>query len=168
MVTCHVWIFTPSRFINHAMLPLSVASTTTSSLILNNCKVTGKGLTFLHMKVAICAAKGLTFLHEDGPLQAMFHEFSTGNIQIDKDYSAKLSGYGCVSHIPETYIFNYSVVTSLLLATSYPGVPMSYPAYGGYGNGNETWLENHSRYYNWNPWRCFGECWWHILHPRLL
>ncbi|KAK1351523.1 putative serine/threonine-protein kinase PBL1 [Heracleum sosnowskyi] len=61
------------------------------------------------MKVAICAAKGLTFLHEDGPLQAMFHEFSTGNIQIDKDYSAKLSGYGCVSYIPETDIFNNSV-----------------------------------------------------------
>ncbi|KAK1401695.1 hypothetical protein POM88_001300 [Heracleum sosnowskyi] len=34
--------------------------------------------------------------------------------------------------------------------------------------GNETWPENHSQYYNWNPWRCFGECWWHILHPRLL
>ncbi|KAJ0647047.1 putative protein kinase RLK-Pelle-RLCK-II family [Helianthus annuus] len=34
----------------------------------------------------------------------MFHEFSTANIQIDKDFSAKLSGYGCMTHIPETDI----------------------------------------------------------------
>ncbi|KAI5663142.1 hypothetical protein M9H77_22465 [Catharanthus roseus] len=56
------------------------------------------------MKVALCAAQGLTFLHEEGPFQAMFHEFSTANIQIDKDFSAKLSGYGCISHIPEADI----------------------------------------------------------------
>ncbi|CAH1446053.1 unnamed protein product [Lactuca virosa] len=61
------------------------------------------------MKVALCAAQGLTFLHEEGPFQAMFHEFSTANIQIDKDFSAKLSGYGCISHIPETDISNNSV-----------------------------------------------------------
>lgn len=61
------------------------------------------------MKVALCAAQGLTFLHEEGPFQAMFHEFSTANIQIDKDFSAKLSGYGCISHIPETDISNSSV-----------------------------------------------------------
>ncbi|CAI9761911.1 unnamed protein product [Fraxinus pennsylvanica] len=61
------------------------------------------------MKVALCAAQGLTFLHEEGPFQAMFHEFSTANIQIDKDFSAKLSGYGCISHIPETDISNTSV-----------------------------------------------------------
>lgn len=61
------------------------------------------------MKVALCAAQGLTFLHEEGPFQAMFHEFSTSNIQIDKDFSAKLSGYGCISHIPETDISNNSV-----------------------------------------------------------
>ncbi|KAL2484946.1 Protein kinase superfamily protein [Abeliophyllum distichum] len=60
------------------------------------------------MKVALCAAQGLTFLHEEGPFQAMFHEFSTVNIQIDKDFSAKLSGYGCISHIPETDISNSS------------------------------------------------------------
>ncbi|VFQ61654.1 unnamed protein product [Cuscuta campestris] len=54
------------------------------------------------MKIALCAAQGLTFLHEEGPFQAMFHEFSTANIQIDKDFSAKLSGYGCVTHIQET------------------------------------------------------------------
>ena len=35
-------------------------------------------------------------------MQAMYNEFSTANIQIDKDFSAKLSGYGCVGHIPET------------------------------------------------------------------
>ncbi|KAK1437175.1 hypothetical protein QVD17_02961 [Tagetes erecta] len=56
------------------------------------------------MKVALCAAQGLTFLHEEGPFQAMFYEFSTANIQIDKDFSAKLSGYGCISHTPETDI----------------------------------------------------------------
>lgn len=43
--------------------------------------------------------------------QAMFHEFSTANIQIDKDFSAKLSGYGCISHIPETDIPNGSPVS---------------------------------------------------------
>ncbi|KAG7027533.1 putative serine/threonine-protein kinase PIX7, partial [Cucurbita argyrosperma subsp. argyrosperma] len=45
------------------------------------------------MKIALCAAQGLTFLHEEGPFQAMYNEFSTANIQIDKDFSAKLSGY---------------------------------------------------------------------------
>ncbi|KAH1089445.1 hypothetical protein J1N35_016702 [Gossypium stocksii] len=53
------------------------------------------------MKIALCSAQGLTFLHEEGPFQAMYNEFSTANIQIDKDFSAKLSGYGCVGHIPE-------------------------------------------------------------------
>ncbi|KAI4324532.1 hypothetical protein MLD38_030015 [Melastoma candidum] len=54
------------------------------------------------MKVALCAAQGLAFLHEEGPFQAMFNEFSTANIQIDKDFSAKLSGYGCAGQIPES------------------------------------------------------------------
>ncbi|KAK6129484.1 hypothetical protein DH2020_036773 [Rehmannia glutinosa] len=66
------------------------------------------------MKVALCAAQGLTFLHEEGPFQAMFHEFSTANIQIDKDFSAKLSGYGCVSHIPEADISSSSVAVANL------------------------------------------------------
>ncbi|XP_051130539.1 probable serine/threonine-protein kinase PBL1 [Andrographis paniculata] len=61
------------------------------------------------MKVSLCAAQGLTFLHEEGPFQAMFQEFSTANIQIDKDFSAKLSGYGCISHIPEAEISSSSV-----------------------------------------------------------
>ncbi|KAJ7950112.1 Receptor-like protein kinase [Quillaja saponaria] len=61
------------------------------------------------LKVALCAAQGLTFLHEEGPFQAMYNEFSTSNIQIDKDFSAKLSGYGCVGHIPETEISSNSV-----------------------------------------------------------
>ncbi|KAK7394965.1 hypothetical protein VNO78_15506 [Psophocarpus tetragonolobus] len=60
------------------------------------------------MKIAICAAQGLTFLHEEGPFQAMYNEFSTANIQIDKDFSAKLSGYGCVGHIPEEEISSSS------------------------------------------------------------
>ncbi|GAB4833149.1 hypothetical protein Ancab_031394 [Ancistrocladus abbreviatus] len=60
------------------------------------------------MKVALCAAQGLTFLHEEGPFQAMYKEFSTGNIQIDKDFSAKLSGYGCVGLLPEADAFGNS------------------------------------------------------------
>ncbi|XP_057970338.1 probable serine/threonine-protein kinase PBL1 [Malania oleifera] len=66
------------------------------------------------MKIALCAAQGLTFLHEEGPFQAMYNEFSTANIQIDKDFSAKLSGYGCVGHIPETEISNSSVALANL------------------------------------------------------
>ncbi|KAF2306546.1 hypothetical protein GH714_019345 [Hevea brasiliensis] len=70
------------------------------------------------MKIALCAAQGLTFLHEEGPFQAVYNEFSTGNIQIDKDFSAKLSGYGCVGQIPETEISNSSVaVANLSLET---------------------------------------------------
>ena len=44
----------------------------------------------------------------------MYNEFSTANIQIDKDFSAKLSGYGCVGQVPtpETEISNNSVVSS--------------------------------------------------------
>jgi hypothetical protein len=45
----------------------------------------------------------------------MYNEFSTANIQIDKDFSAKLSGYGCVGHIPEIEIPNNSVVSSFTL-----------------------------------------------------
>ncbi|KAE9618213.1 hypothetical protein Lal_00041815 [Lupinus albus] len=60
------------------------------------------------MKIAMCAAKGLTFLHEEGPFQAMYNEFSTANIQIDKDFSAKLSGYGCAGHIPNEEISSSS------------------------------------------------------------
>ncbi|XP_052173876.1 probable serine/threonine-protein kinase PBL1 [Diospyros lotus] len=66
------------------------------------------------MKVALCAAQGLTFLHEEGPFQAMFNGFSTANIQIDKDFSAKLSGYGCINHIPETEISNSSLALANL------------------------------------------------------
>ncbi|KAJ1392096.1 Serine-threonine/tyrosine-protein kinase, catalytic domain [Sesbania bispinosa] len=52
------------------------------------------------MKISFCAAQGLNFLHEQGPFQTMYNEFSTANIQIDNDFNAKLSGYGCVGHIP--------------------------------------------------------------------
>ncbi|KAF7845223.1 putative serine/threonine-protein kinase PBL1 [Senna tora] len=70
------------------------------------------------MKIALCAAQGLTFLHEEGPFQAMYNEFSTANIQIDKDFSAKLSGYGCVGHIPEEEIVgNSSAVGNLSVET---------------------------------------------------
>ena len=43
----------------------------------------------------------------------MFIEFSTANIQIDKDFSAKLSGYGCINHIPEFEFSHRSVVSVL-------------------------------------------------------
>ncbi|KAK4253397.1 hypothetical protein QN277_010715 [Acacia crassicarpa] len=70
------------------------------------------------MKIALCAAQGLTFLHEEGPFQAMYNEFSTANIQIDKDFSAKLSGYGCVGHIPEEEVSsNSTAVGNLSLET---------------------------------------------------
>ncbi|KAJ8503664.1 hypothetical protein OPV22_004550 [Ensete ventricosum] len=66
------------------------------------------------MKVALCAAKGLAFLHEEGPFQAMYYEFSTSNIQVDKDFSAKLSGYGCASYNPEAGISDSSIATANL------------------------------------------------------
>ncbi|GLU14882.1 hypothetical protein SLE2022_314230 [Rubroshorea leprosula] len=66
------------------------------------------------MKITLCAAQGLTFLHEEGPFQAMYNEFTTANIQIDKDFSAKLSGYGCVGQIPETEISTNSVAAANL------------------------------------------------------
>lgn len=66
------------------------------------------------VKIALCAARGLAFLHEEGPFQAMYNEFSTANIQVDKDFSAKLSGYGCVSYNPEVEILNTSSATANL------------------------------------------------------
>lgn len=66
------------------------------------------------IKVAISAARGLAFLHDEGPFQAMYNEFSTANIQIDKDFSAKLSGYGCVTHNADTDISNTSTATASL------------------------------------------------------
>ncbi|KAK8631296.1 hypothetical protein V6N13_080050 [Hibiscus sabdariffa] len=62
------------------------------------------------MKIALCSAQGLTFLHEEGPFQAMYNEFSTANIQIDKDFTAKLSGYGCVGQKPKTEDFSTNSV----------------------------------------------------------
>ncbi|CAN6468925.1 unnamed protein product [Victoria cruziana] len=46
------------------------------------------------IKIAVCAAQGLAFFHEEGPFQAMYNEFRSTHIQIDKDFSAKLSEYG--------------------------------------------------------------------------
>lgn len=42
----------------------------------------------------------------------MYNEFSTSNIQVDKDFSAKLSGYGCVSYGPEIEITNSTAVSA--------------------------------------------------------
>ncbi|KAG0466509.1 hypothetical protein HPP92_018089 [Vanilla planifolia] len=66
------------------------------------------------MNIALSAARGLAFLHEEGPFQAMFHEFSSANIQVEKDFSAKLSGYGGVSYNTETELVNTSVATASL------------------------------------------------------
>ncbi|KAG2245832.1 hypothetical protein Bca52824_085460 [Brassica carinata] len=75
------------------------------------------------MKIALCAAQGLTFLHEEGPFQAMYNEFSTANIQVDKDFSAKLSGYGCVGNTPpETETSNSSALANLSVETLERGV----------------------------------------------
>lgn len=46
--------------------------------------------------------------------QAMYSEFSTSSIQIDKDFTAKLSGYGCVEFNTEEVISNAPVVCSCL------------------------------------------------------
>lgn len=41
----------------------------------------------------------------------MYNEFSTANIQVDKDFSAKLSGYGCAGQTPEAETSNNSAVS---------------------------------------------------------
>ncbi|XP_068643410.1 probable serine/threonine-protein kinase PBL1 [Aristolochia californica] len=69
---------------------------------------------YARTKLALCAAQGLAFLHEEGPFQAMFFEFSTANIQVDKDFSAKLSGYGCVHVCPDVNATNNSTVSANL------------------------------------------------------
>ncbi|KAJ0244288.1 hypothetical protein HA466_0189480 [Hirschfeldia incana] len=75
------------------------------------------------MKIALCAAQGLTFLHEEGPFQAMYNEFSMANIQVDKDFSAKLSGYGCVGNTPsEIESSNSSALANLSVETLERGV----------------------------------------------
>ncbi|CAA7398245.1 unnamed protein product [Spirodela intermedia] len=61
------------------------------------------------MKIALCAARGLVYLHEEGPFQAMYSDFSSRNIQIERDYTAKLSGHGGVSSKLELDSSNASV-----------------------------------------------------------
>lgn len=53
------------------------------------------------MKIALGAAQGLAYLHEEGPFQAMYREFKTANIHVDKDFSAKLIDYGFASYSQE-------------------------------------------------------------------
>jgi len=43
----------------------------------------------------------------------MYHEFSSANIQVDKDFSAKLSGYGCVSRNLEEISYNSAVSATI-------------------------------------------------------
>lgn len=47
--------------------------------------------------------------------QAMYSEFSTSNIQIDKDFTAKLSGYGCAG-------FNTEEISNAPVVCSFPSV----------------------------------------------
>ena len=42
----------------------------------------------------------------------MYNEFAADNIQIEKDFNAKLSGYGCAGRIPEEEISSSSCVSS--------------------------------------------------------
>lgn len=53
------------------------------------------------MRIALGAAQGLAYLHEEGPFQAMYREFKTANIHVDKDFSAKLIDYGFASYSQE-------------------------------------------------------------------
>lgn len=48
----------------------------------------------------------------------MYYEFSTSNIQVDKDFSAKLSGYGCASYNPDADVSDSSIVSDLHDITS--------------------------------------------------
>ncbi|KAM3352290.1 hypothetical protein ACQJBY_023872 [Aegilops geniculata] len=66
------------------------------------------------LKVALGAAKGLAFLHDEGPFQAMYDDFSTSNMQIEKDFTAKLSGYGCVGFNSEEERSKVSVTATNL------------------------------------------------------
>lgn len=53
------------------------------------------------MRIALGAAQGLAYLHEEGPFQAMYREFKSANIHVDKDFSAKLIDYGFASYSQE-------------------------------------------------------------------
>ncbi|KAH9309701.1 hypothetical protein KI387_037612 [Taxus chinensis] len=53
------------------------------------------------MRIALGAAQGLAYLHEEGPFQAMYRNFKAANIQIDKDFSAKLTDYGFANYTQE-------------------------------------------------------------------
>ncbi|KAE8718589.1 Detected protein of confused Function [Hibiscus syriacus] len=72
------------------------------------------------MKIALCSAQGLTFLHEEGPFQAMYNEFSTANIQIDKDFSAKLSGWLCRSYPGDRTDLQLSLIMDPQLKGRFP------------------------------------------------
>jgi hypothetical protein len=48
----------------------------------------------------------------------MYSEFSTSNIQIDKDFTAKLSGYGCAG-------FNTEEISTAPVVCSFPSVEVN-------------------------------------------
>lgn len=57
------------------------------------------------VKIAFGAAQGLAFLHEISPVQVAYRCFETLNIQVDRDFNARLSDY-CFARRPpaNTYV----------------------------------------------------------------
>lgn len=53
------------------------------------------------MKIAYGAVQGLTTLHDKLPEEVLYRDFRSSNIQVDVDYSSKLSGYRIVSSADE-------------------------------------------------------------------
>lgn len=51
------------------------------------------------VKIALGAARGLAFLHEISPVQVAYRCFQTMNIQVDRDFNARLSDY-CFARKP--------------------------------------------------------------------
>lgn len=68
------------------------------------------------MRIALGAAQGLAYLHEEGPFQAMYSDFKAANIQIDKDFSARLTDYGFASYSQEIDAISNSSTAMAYLA----------------------------------------------------
>ena len=68
------------------------------------------------MIITLGAAQGLAYLHEEGPFQAMYSDFKAANIQIDKDFSARLTDYGFASYSQEIDAISNSSTAMAYLA----------------------------------------------------
>ncbi|KAG6542091.1 hypothetical protein Mapa_016509 [Marchantia paleacea] len=53
------------------------------------------------MKIALDVAQGLAYLHDKAPFQVICRDLSPATIQLDKDFRAKLSGFGLARCGPE-------------------------------------------------------------------